>query len=234
MSDRPATDSTTAPRRGVWPHVRAALVAAHILAVIVLAIPDAGGVALNRASWKNPTVQAELRGWAERLSSLGIQTDAPRLEQRVYETARSWTETLAAIRRPLRPYVDIVGVRQTWRMFVAPHRHPGRLHVDIQRDGRWESIQIARSDEHDWRGAQLDHVRARAMVFRYGWKRYRRRYHRLTRWIAARAAEDFPEASHVRVRLHRFRTPTPHEVLTDSVPPGRFDQSVVLALEEFR
>ncbi len=214
--------------------MRAVLVAAHLLAVIVLAIPDAGGVALRRDAWANPTVQAELEGWAERLTSWGMPIETPELEQRVYEIAQSWTQALHTLRTPLRPYRDVFGVRQTWRMFVAPHRHPGRLHIDIERDGQWRAIQIARSDQHDWRAPQLDHVRMRAMLFRYGWKRYRRRYDALTRWIATKAAQDFPEASRVRVRLFVYQTPSPSQVREGWEPEGRFSQVVTHRLEDFR
>ena len=59
-----------------WAHVRGALVLLHVVAVLVLALPNTGGSVANRSSWKNPTVQGELRVWASRLSSLGIDTDA--------------------------------------------------------------------------------------------------------------------------------------------------------------
>lgn len=214
--------------------MRASLIAAHIIAVVGLAIPDAGGVALSRSAWQNPTVQAELKAWAERLTALGLETDTATLEHEVFSVATSWTEGLKWLRAPLRPYAELVGVRQTWRMFVAPHRHPAALHVDLEQDGRWRAIQIARSSEHDWRGHQLDHVRVRSMLFRYGWKRYRRHYRALAEWIADRAAEDFPAASRVRVRMYGFRTPTPQEVQADTIPEGRFRQSILLSLEDRR
>ncbi|MEM7158202.1 MAG: hypothetical protein AAF799_35500 [Myxococcota bacterium] len=230
-SDRP---TPTSPSGRAWPHVRALLVALHIVAVLLLAIPDAGGVALERASWKNPTVQAELSAWAERLSTLGYHTDTATLEGDVYAVAKSWTGTLKALRVPVRPYSDYLGVRQTWRMFVAPHRHPATLHVDIEEDGQWRPIHVARSDEYDWRRGQLDHPRMRSMLFRYGWKRYDRYYRGLTRWLATQAAGDFPQATRVRIRMYGFRTPTPEEVRADAIPEGKFKQQRVFAAEDLR
>ena len=230
-SDRPAPTSAWGR---VWPHVRASLVALHIGAVHLLAIPDAGGVALERSSWKNPTVQAELKAWAQRLTDMGFQTDTPTLEAGAYAVAKSWTTTLKTLRVPVRPYADLFGVRQTWRMFMAPHRHPAKLHVDIEVDGQWRPIQIARSAEYDWRREQFDHPRMRSMLFRYSWKRYRRYYQGLTHWIASRAAEDFPEATRVRIRMYGFRTPTPDEVRTDSIPEGKFKQQRVFTAEKLR
>ena len=231
-----ASDPASTPSRWAraWPHVRALLIAIHIVAVVVLAIPDAGGVALSRKSWKNPTVQAELKAWAQRLSALGLQTDAATLEQDVFEIARSWTEGLAWLRAPVRPYAEYLGVRQTWRMFVAPHRHPAKFQVDVEQDGQWRPVQVARSDQYGWRSHQLDHVRVRSLLFRYGWKRYRRFYRAFAEWIADRAAEDFPAAQRVRVRMVGFRTPTPQEVQSDAIPEGEFRQTIVLPLEERR
>ncbi|MEM9457097.1 MAG: hypothetical protein AAGF11_23165 [Myxococcota bacterium] len=206
----------------------------HIVAVVVLAIPDAGGVALSRSAWKNPTVQAELEAWAQRLSALGLKTDAATLEHDVFEVARSWTEGLAWLRAPVRPYADYLGVRQTWRMFVAPHRHPAKLHVEIEQDGQWRPIQVARSHEYRWRSHQFDHARVRSMLFRYGWKRYRRSYRAFAEWIAWRVAEDFPAASRVRIKMVGFRTPTPQEVRSGAIPEGEVRQTIVLPLEDRR
>ena len=220
-------------RRG-WPHVRAAFVAAHILAVLILAIPDAAGPAARRSAWKNPTVQGEFDAWSRRLTALGVATSRDELEERVWVAATTWTRFTLALRRPLVPYGDCCGVRQRWRMFVAPQRHPSRLHVDLFEDGRWRPIWIERSGEYDWRAHQFDATRVRSMTFRYAWKEYERHYVQFGRWIAARAAEDFPAATKVRVRLYDFRTPTPEEVQRDAIPRGKFRQRITFELEEFR
>jgi hypothetical protein len=204
-------------------------VAAHITAVLVLAIPDARGVASSRSAWKDPTVQDEIAAWAERLSM-----DASTFETTAYDAAQTWTAAVGRLRAPVQFYSDYFGVYQTWRMFVAPHRHPAKLHIDIEEDGQWRPIQVARSDEHDWRGEQFDHVRFRAVLFRYGWSRYTRDYRALARWIARRAAEDFPSATRVRIQMYGYRTPTPQEVRDDAIPEGEFGQTLVVPLARLR
>jgi hypothetical protein len=204
-------------------------VAAHIAAVLVLAIPDARGVASSRSAWKDPTVQAEIAAWAERLSM-----DPATLETTAYDASQTWTAAVGRLRAPVRPYSDYFGVVQTWRMFVAPDRHPAKLHVDIEEDGQWRTIHVARSDEHDWRREQFDHVRFRAVLFRYGWSRYARDYRALVGWIARRAAEDFPAATRVRVQMYGYRTPTPQEARDDAIPEGELRQTRVVPLARLR
>ncbi len=221
---------------GWWPHARALLVTLHIVAVIVLALPSPGGDGMSRKGWKNPTVQAEFTAWSGRLSALGVELTAAELEERLWGFARRYVAWHNGAKRPFKPYATYAGTIQSWRMFVAPHRYPARLHVDI-RDApgaAWRPVQIARSREHDWRGGQLNHDRTRAMLFRYGWPQYRRHYRSFARWLAVQAAHDFPEASHVRVRWYGFRTPTPEEVRRGEIPEGKYRDTIVKPLDPLR
>jgi hypothetical protein len=228
-------DAAAPPPRGVWPHLRAIFVLFHITAVLVLAVPNMGGQALSRRAWQNPTVQDEFKAWAARLRGLGVDIDARALEDRLWPFARRWTKAHRWAKRPFTPYAKYAGVTQTWRMFVAPHRYPARLHIDVRAsDGTWRPVQIARSRTYDWRGAQLNHDRVRATLFRYGWANFRRPYTKLTRWLAARAAVDFPAATHLRVRMYGFRTASPEEVRRGQLPPGRYKNELVHALATFR
>ena len=43
-----------------WPQIRAVLVGCHVVAVLAMATPSPSA-GLRRSSWKDPTVQAELR-----------------------------------------------------------------------------------------------------------------------------------------------------------------------------
>ena len=54
-------------RHPAWPHVRAILVALHVLSLVVLSIPDEGAVH-NRARWKTANARADLRQWAARFT----------------------------------------------------------------------------------------------------------------------------------------------------------------------
>ncbi len=212
----------------LWPHLRALLITAHILAVIAAAIPaPAGG--MRRSAWKDPTVQGELQAWADRL---GVEEKT--LEDGLWEVAGEYMKTRQKILAPLRPYYRYLGTDQPWRMFVAPHRRPAKLHIDIERDGQWSPIYIARDPQHAWRGDLLDSARFRAALFRYSWKHYRSSFRQFASWIASAAAADFPSASRVRLRWYRYKTPSPAQVREDNIPTGAFEHALVFDLSERR
>ena len=221
-------------RATAWAHVRGILVAAHILAVIVLAIPDAGEAGTNRAVWNTPTVKGEFEAWAEKLRGYGFDVEADELEEDMWSAANGWTDGLATIRTPLQPYVEYAGVRQRWRMFVGPHRHPAILHVAVHEQGQWRAVYIPRRDEYAWRKDQFDHIRLRSALFRYGWPSHARDYGRLAVWIAHRAAEDFPEADYALIRLIEYRTQTPQEVEAGVERKHEFRQPIQFDLEALR
>lgn len=202
--------------RGAWPHVRAALIVVHLVAITLMALPAPGG-GMNRKAWKDPTVQAELTAWATRLSGWGLTIETGELEDHLWDFSTVFMSVRTKALAPFRPYYRTVGTSQSWRMFVAPHRYPSRLEVAVEREGSWQTIYVARSPDKDWRHHQLDNDRIRSIVFRYGWKQYRSSYNRFARWLSDRAFEDFPDVTRVRVRFSRYRTLTPTEA-RDGVP----------------
>jgi hypothetical protein len=212
----------------LWPHLRAALVTAHIVAIFACAFPSPSG-GMNRSSWRDPTVQAEIAAWGERLS---VPPDV--LEEHLWSLATAFMGLRKKALAPFQPYYHHAGTWQAWHMFVAPHRNPARLHIDIDRDGTWETVYISRDPQLRWRAELFDHSRGRAALFRYSWRHYRVPFRHLGEWLARKAAEDFPDASRMRTRWYRYRTPTPEEVRTDTAPAGRFEASQVFSLEEYR
>ncbi len=234
---RQSMPSTGAPtgRPGARAHLRAALLLLHLGAVSVAALPSAGE-GLRRSAWKNPTVRAEFTAWADRLTKLGLATDPDALEDTAYGFARSWHAVHLALLRPFRPYYTCCGTYQSWRMFVAPHRYPARLHVDVDRGAGWEPIYVARSRDHRWRSRLLDTDRFRTLLFRYAWPHYRRagRYDALVRWLSRQAARDFPDGERLRVRMFTYRTRSPEEVRAGVPPSGRFRWTRIRQLELHR
>src|SRR5947209_12697273 len=98
---------------------------------------------MDRANWADPTVQAELAVWARRLSVAPAD-----LENALWRFA---TRYMAARDRALAPfdlYYEWCGTYQSWRMFVAPHRHPTRLHVDVREGDEWRTVFIERDRGH--------------------------------------------------------------------------------------
>ena len=177
---------------------------------------------MDRSSWADPTVQDEFRAWAERLGM-----EPKQLEERAWRFAQRWNDLHQRLISPFAPYRDYAGVRQPWVMFVAPQRHPARLEIEILEGGEWRTIYRERSDDHEWRRSLFDHDRMRSAIFRFGWDKYGSSYREFSEWVAKEAARDFPRAEAIRVRMARFRTPSPEEVKAGRIPPSRWEKEIV-------
>jgi hypothetical protein len=215
-----------------WPHLRAAFVVFHLVAVVLMALPAPVG-GMNRSAWADPTVQAELQTWRQRLAPGMGQEE---FEDRLYAAASELIAARKQVLRPFQPYYLGFGTEQNWRMFVAPQMVTSRLTVELQDEegGAWRPIFVERSAEHRWRARQLGHERMRSAIFRYGWKQYDRSEGRLSAWLAARAAEDFPEAFALRTRWFRQRSASPAQVLAGTEPEGRYERARVHPLAPLR
>jgi hypothetical protein len=216
-----------------WPQVRAALIALHLIAITLMAVPSPQG-GMSRAAWKEPTVQGEFAAWAGRLDRVGIHLTTAELEERLWDAAVLYEDVRDTVLAPFMPYYRYCGTWQSWRMFVAPHRYPSRLHIEVREGESWRPIYIARSDQFAWHRRQLDHDRMRAAVFRYAWRHYRRRYSTFGRWVAGQVAQDFPDAEEVQLRFYKYRTPSPVEVRSGTEPKGSFSKPLRFDLADFR
>lgn len=194
-----------------WLHLRAAFVAFHLLAIVLVALPAVGG-GLNRDAWSSATVQAELRAWAHRLNALGAEFTVDQLQDRLWRLAVRYERGRRDVLAPFVPYLRYTGTAQFWRMFVAPHRYPGRLRIEVDRGDGFEPIYEARSSTWAWRRAMLDHARMRSAVFRAAWPHFRVSRRELVSWLERLAASDFPDAQRLRVSFLRYRTRSPEEV----------------------
>lgn len=220
--------------RIVWPHVVALYVLFHVAGTIISSAPSVDGV-MKRSYWKDPTVQGEFTAWSQRLQGWGVDIDAAELEARAWRMAESWSRVHSIAKSPFRLYQRYTGTRQSWRMFVAPHRYPTRLHVDMRTvGGEWTPLYVRGSDVFTWRGHQLDHIRMRSLLFQYFWNRSPRDYDQFVHWLAERAAEDHPNAAEIRVRTYKFQTLSPDEVRSGRQPSGSFTRSTTLSAEGLR
>lgn len=209
--------------------LRAGLIALHLFAITAMALPSAGS-GIDRRLWKQQTVQDEFAAWTARLNGLGWQGDSEQLQDIAYEVAVGWEKARGTVLKPFEPYYTVCGTWQSWKMFVAPHRYPGRLHIDLMIRGEWQTVYVARSSEHTWLASKLDHDRFRSAIFRYAWPNYRNGYRQFVRWLAAEAARDYPKATQLRTRFRRFRTPSPDEVRSGKEDPGRWDLTETVKL----
>jgi hypothetical protein len=204
-----------------WPTIRALLLLFHVTAVTLAAVPAPEG-GMSRDAWKDPTVQGEFDAWFNRLKPLGYEGDRAQFESSIWYFAVAYATTRGQILAPFEPYYDYAGTAQPWRMFVAPHRFPGRLSIDIERGGAWGNVYTERSPTADWLGTILDHDRMRSAIFRYSWPQYGRAYGQFCEWIQSRATDAFPDAQRIRIRFFKYRTRSPSEVLRNAPEDGKW------------
>jgi len=190
---------------------RVAFVSFHLFAVGLMAFPSASG-GLRRSSWDNPTVKAELRSWSERLQGVtGRSWTQDQFEDRLFSFATGWEDGRRALLDPLRHYYDHAGTAQSWRMFVAPHMHPSDLRADVKIDGSWQPI-LGPDAKEPWRPRLMGHERIRSMRFRYAWKHYRTPMGKFSKWMAREVAQEYPDASRIRIYYVHWDTLTPEQV----------------------
>jgi len=188
----------------------AVAVGLHLFATGMQALPSAG-VGIDRRQWRNPTVQAELRAWREGLASVGVQITPEAFEDELYALARGVEDVRRVVLAPFDPYLRHTGSWQSWKMFVAPHRHPARLVVrtGTDEDPVWwyRRGELARPPL-----TALDHDRLRGVMFRLAWPAYHRHAHRLAEAIARRVRAEDPSVQRVVVGFERRPTPRPEAV----------------------
>lgn len=203
------------PERWVkrWPTVRAVLVTYHVLALLVLSFPTPPS-GMQRAAWQNPTVQNEFQLWSARISSLGVDMDAKKLDALLWDFSMKYVAGREKVAAPFEPYTRYSGARQSWRMFVAPQRFPIRIEILVrQPDKSWKKVYETRSKEHTWLAHLLEKYRLRRVVFSTAWDQENRHFKMLCDWLAVQAARDFPDGMELQVRQIRYRTPSPEEAL---------------------
>ena len=208
------------------------LVFVHVWFITLQALPAPGG-GMNKRDWKSETVQGEFRAWTQRLNAMGVDIQQEKLEEHLWDLATGVMKVRREALRPMYPYYKNSGTWQSWRMFVAPHRYPSRLHMEIKEDGVWRTVYVARSTEYVWRAEQLDHDRFRAALFRYGWgKKYGRQWRGFGDWMAREAAVDFPNATELRLKFWSYRTLSPEEVREGVGEKGKWHRSRTISLEQ--
>src|SRR5437868_2844899 len=130
-------------RASAWRQLRGVLVAFHLVAIGIAALPAPDG-GMNRALWRDPGVQAEFTVWARWFGVRPVK-----LEDSLWKLATRWMAVRGAMLRPVAPYLDASGAWQPWRLFVAPHRFPARFELLMLRAGgdgtNWEPLFVERS-----------------------------------------------------------------------------------------
>jgi hypothetical protein len=210
--------------------LRGLLVALHIVAITLMALP-APGEGLDRQAWQDPTVRAEFAGWAARLNWLGIAVTQEEFEDRLWNVATGYMGARDRVLAPFSYYYSTFGTIQSWRMFAGPHRHPIRVEIEVYAGGTWQTVYRERDPEHAWLASVFDQYRFRPVFYRFGWYRYHGEdpdFREFVRWVGGQAEHDFPQASRVRVRLYQLQTPSPDEVRAGQPPEGKYVRDMPL------
>lgn len=220
-------------RPGAWPHLRAVLILLHVALIGAAAVPAPEG-GMRRKAWQDPTVQGEISAWGDRLRGIGLDVSDAEIESGLWDFAVDYMAARNAALKPARPYYRYLGTEQSWRMFVAPHKHPSRLELSIDRGAGWEVVYLQSTPGEGWLEDILEHDRSRSLLFRYTWRSFRRAYRHMVAWLGEHAARDFPDATRMRARWMRQRTPTPAQARAGKAPPIDPHSEEIVDLTAFR
>ncbi len=161
---------------------------------------------------RDPTVLSEAVVWSTRLRTIGIDNTPDELLAMAAQGGQRLNQFRSALLVPAGPYFRWCGTWQGWRMFVAPHRFPTRVSLEIHEGNAWRTLYREGGPEN-WYKEALRHERFRSVLFAVGWESYPVLRQRFTEFLANRAVAEFPEADAFRLRLVRERTRRPAEVL---------------------
>lgn len=198
--------------------MRAALLAVHVLAVALLALP---GASISSArGLKSRTVQADIADWA---GSLGVEpaelTGWLRSLIRAYVGAR-W------VLKPFERYAQLTGAKQGWAMFASPQRHPSELHIEGRvGDGPWELLYRPHDDKAAFMADFLRHNRVRKFSGRFARSARRSNYEGLADYVARRACEEREDLTEVRVALWSYRALDRAAVARGERPKGSHEKA---------
>jgi hypothetical protein len=215
-----------------WPHLRTVFISLHLLAVCLKSIPAPEG-GMNKKDWKNPTVQAELTTWTNNLSGLGFEVTTSELEGLLWNLAKKYMKIRRGILKPFKLYYQHVGSDQNWRLFVAPHMYPSKLHIDMFIEDKWVPVYQPFTD-YRWNEQLIETSRFRPTIFRYSWSRYKVHYRKMGVFFAKKAAKDFPEATNMRTRWWQQKSASPEQIITNTKPEGKWRLIYHFSLEEYR
>jgi hypothetical protein len=201
----------------LWPHLRAAFVLYHAVAIFLSALPNPGE-GLNRRNWADPTVQAEFdryAGW------LGMESDA--LQDLAFGIAQDAAEARGTILTPFDAYLRFFGIRQAWRMFVAPHRWPTQVEIATRTEGgAFVPVYMEADPALRWNAAAFDTEPYKGLLFRWGWQTYQKDYVRACTGLAARLKVERPEVQDVRCRVWKRTTLSAEEARQGARPTGKW------------
>jgi len=231
---RPIESSGALAATSPWRHrLVYAFVTFHLVAITLAALP-APPQSLKREDLATGEEAANVAAWSDRLNRLGWAVSPSELEEALWKAAENFSRIRKRILAPFQPYYKFCGTGQGWKMFVGPHHNPSRLHVEIRENGHWRPVYIEGSREHNWLRSRLNHEHWRTVLITAVYFEKEQTLQQFVRWAAKHAAQDFPDADKLRLRVYTFRTPSPEEVKNSDHPQGQFDRTIRTSIESER
>lgn len=189
-------------------HLRAALVAVHMVAVVGMALPSPEG--LTEAKMKRADVAAQVESWTATLGAVGVPEDAA--VWLMFEGGRALEKVEDRAERTFAPYARYAGVRQSWRMFSSSAPNGSRVEMWVREGGTWRPVYVALDPDARWRASLWEDGRVRGAVKVLGGKRFVERWEAFAKSAARRAAVDFPNADAFRLQRVPLRYPPPEGI----------------------
>lgn len=190
-------------------HLRAALVLAHIVAVLGMSIPSPQGFLVDHPL-DNPKIAAPLRVWEGAMERIGVPPQTTRTVALTGGKALERAEN--AMERWCRPYVRYAGVSQSWRMFASSPARGWRLEILLEEGGEWRTVYRRLDPEARWRASLWEDGRVRGMINSLANAKFSAWWKTFAESAGRRAAVDFPDATGLKLQRVDVRFPPPKEL----------------------
>ena len=195
-----------------WPRLRLTLILLHITAVVVVACP-APVRAGSKKQWEKPSIKIEIRGWHQRLNSVGVDVSERELADWAFAASREWSIARNSATLPFTKYLRTIGAPQGWYMFTAPDRLPTRFALDMHHnDGTTERVftlgqEGGRPDLID--PAFVGEHRVRRALFQTSWSERPTMYKDVCTWFERRLELQVPDLKEVSCSQIQFQVEHP-------------------------
>jgi hypothetical protein len=204
-----------------WPHLRAALIAFHVVGMVLAASPAPRGEASRARTYALPSVVDELQGWSARLRDFGVEATPEQLAMTLRSASKQWLGVREAVLRPWFFVQRHTGTRQGWNMFAAPDRYPPTFRLEVDRGAGFEAIYDVDDDTRRWRSSLLHHHRVRRTMNIRSAKWNEPIAFAFCDRLAARAFDDFADARAARCVFEQLASVTPEEMRAGTRPRVR-------------
>jgi hypothetical protein len=209
--------------------VRAALLAFHVVAVIVLSLPGAQVARSNR--WQSRLMRHDLADWAAQLERLGLSVSADELGRTAQGIAEGYVAVRSVVVAPFEAYSSVTKARQGWAMFASPQRHPYEFHVDGLTEHGWVPLYRPHDERAQFQAGYLLHNRMRKFQGRFARAMKDHYYEDFTAFVAGRALEQNPELRAVWLGLYGYASLPPERVRDGARPSGSYDNVRIFGRE---